>query len=97
MRPNAVGVAINFVENIANVETVAHRRQAAVDRAGADGDQDLGVGAQLAQHLHVLGVAHAPFDQRNIAGTAMLDVGERRTVEFGDLRQFENTLVDVEQ
>ncbi len=63
---------------------------------GADGDQDLGVGAQFAQHLHILGVARAPFDQRNVAGTAMLDVGERRAVDFGDFGEVENALVNVE-
>ena len=76
---------------------IAHRGQAAVDRAGADRDQDLGVLAQFAQHMHVLGVADAALDQRDVAGPAMLDVGDRRAVEFGDLDELENALVDVEQ
>src|SRR5208337_2996801 len=47
MRPLAVRVAIDLVQDVADVETIAHRRQPAVDRAGADRDQDLGVGAQF--------------------------------------------------
>ena len=85
-RPRRPG-RVDLVEHLADVEMIAHRGQAAVDRAGADRDQDLGVGAQFAQHMHVLRVADAALDQRDVARAAMLDVGERRAVEFGDLRR----------
>src|SRR5271166_3977116 len=49
------------------------------------------------QHVHILGVAHSSFDQCDIARATMFDVGDRRPVEFGDLRQFEYALVDVEK
>ena len=61
---------------------VAHRRHAAVDRAGADRDQDPAVGAELAQHVHVVRVAQPALDEADVAGAAMLDVGQRRAVEL---------------
>ncbi len=66
---------------------VALRGQAAVHGAGAHGDQDLAVGAELAQHVHVLGVADAALDDADVAGTAVLDVGERRAVELDAFEQ----------
>src|SRR5271166_5251862 len=39
------GIAIDPREEVVDGEPVAQRRQSAVDRAGADGDQDLCVGA----------------------------------------------------
>ena len=66
---------------------VALRRQAAVQRARPDRNQDLAVGAELAQHVHVLGVADAALDEADVAGPALLDVGERRAVELDMLDQ----------
>ena len=68
---------------------IALRGQAAVDRAGPDGDQDLAVVAELAQHVHVLGVADPALDQADVARPAMLDVGERRAIELDALEQRE--------
>src|SRR5574340_509712 len=76
---------------------VALRGQAAIDGAGADGDEYLAVGAELAQHMHVLRVADAALDDADVAGAAMLDVGERRAVELDQVEQREQALVDVEQ
>ena len=90
-------IAIDPRQDVVDVELVAQRRQTAVDRAGADGDQDLGVGAQFAHDVNVVGVAHPAFDQRDVAGTAMLDVGQRRAVELGELGEFEQAFVDVEE
>jgi hypothetical protein len=76
---------------------VALCRQAAVDGAGAHGHQRLAAGAELAQHVHVLGVAQAPLDQADVAAAEGLDVGERRAVELDLLDQREQPLVDVQQ
>jgi hypothetical protein len=46
---------------------VALRRQAAVDGAGADGDQHLAVLAELAQHMDVLGIAQTALDEADVA------------------------------
>ena len=53
--------------------------------------------AELAEHVHVLRVAHAAFDDAEVAGAAGLDVGERRAVEFDLLQELDETLVDVEE
>jgi hypothetical protein len=45
----------------------------------------------------VLGIAHAAFDQADVAGPHVLDVGEGRAVELDQLDQFEQVLVDVEE
>ena len=58
---------------------VALRGQSTIDRASAERDQHLAVLAELAQHVNILGIAHAAFDQTYVAGTTMLDVGQRRT------------------
>jgi hypothetical protein len=87
---------VDLLQAPTEVEMVALRRQPAIDRTGADGDQHLAVAAKLAQHMDVLGVADAALDQADVAGAAVLDVGQRRAVEFDALEQFE-TLVDVQQ
>ena len=96
----AVGEAdfglIYLFEDVAQIEVVALRRQAAVDRAGTDGHQDLAVLAELAQHMHVLGIAQPTFDQAKIARSAVLDIGQRRAVEFDQVEQLEDPFVDVE-
>ena len=76
---------------------IALRRQAAIDRAGADGDENFAVVAKLAQHVNVLGVADAALDDSDVAGSAMLYVGEGRAVELDDFDEIEQALVDVEK
>ncbi len=76
---------------------IALRRQAAVHRAGTHRDQDLAVLAKLAQYMNVVGIADPALDESDIAGTAVLDVGERRAVELDTLEQLEQPLVDIEQ
>ena len=73
---------VNLGHAGAEVEMVALRRQAAVDRTGADSDQRLAVLPEFPQHVHVLRVADAALDQPDVARAAVLDVGERRAVEF---------------
>ncbi len=90
-------VLVDLLEAVPEVEIVAQRRHAAGDRAGAHGHQNPAVLAELAQHVDVLGVAHAAFDQSDVARSAVLDVGERRAVEFDQLGELEQALVDVEQ
>jgi hypothetical protein len=51
---------------------VALCRQAAVDRARADRHQVLQLRAELAQHMHVLRVAHAALDRADVAGPQCL-------------------------
>ena len=62
----------------------------------ADGGQPAIV-AELAQHMHILGIAHAALDEADIARAAALDVGQRRTVEFHQLDQIKQALVHVQQ
>ena len=50
-------------------------------------DQLLAVRAELAQHVHVLRVAQAALDDADVAVADLLDVGERRAVEFDQLEQ----------
>ena len=88
---------IDFDQYVLQVEMIALRRQAAIDRAGADGDENFAVVAKLAQHVNVLGVADAALDDSDVAGSAMLDVGERRAVELDEFDEFEQALVDVEK
>ena len=59
--------------------------------------RDRAVPAELAQHVHVLGVAQAAFDDADVAFADLLDVGQRRTVEFDQLEQVEQPLVDIEE
>ena len=81
---------VDLLEYRRQRQVVALRRQPAVDRAGADGDQHLAVPAEIAQHVDVLGVAQAPLDDADIAVRAdFLDVGQRRTVEFDVIEQRE--------
>jgi hypothetical protein len=63
---------------------VALRRQAAVDGAGAHRHQRLAAGAELAQHVHVLGVAQPAFDQADVAAAQLLMSvsGERSNSTF---------------
>ena len=88
---------IDLEQDIFEIEMIALRRQAAVDGAGADGDERLAAFAKLAQHMHVLGVADAALDEADIAGTDILDVGQRRAVELDKLHEIEKALVDVEK
>ena len=66
---------IDLEQDILEIEMIALRRQAAVDRAGADGDERRAALAELAQHMDVLGVADAALNEADIAGTHILDVG----------------------
>ena len=99
MRPYcAPGLAaVDLLQQQRQAERVPLRRQAAVDRAGAEGHQHLAAAAELAQHLDVLGVAHAALDDAHVALAHFLDVGERRAVELDPLQQGEEALVDVEE
>ncbi len=71
---------------------------------GVSGDGD-SASIGLGQFAHALRrgvdmvyiVENSTFDQRDVAGAAMLDVGDRRTVELGDLDKIENAFVDVEK
>jgi hypothetical protein len=47
--------------------------------------------------VHVFGIAHAAFDQADVAGPHLLDVGEGRAVELDQFDEFEEVLVDVEK
>ena len=47
------------------------------------------MGAELAQHMHVLGVAQSAFDETQIAGAAVFDVGQWRTVELDQVEQLQ--------
>jgi len=88
---------VDLLQAVAQVEVVALRGQAAVERAGADGDQDLAIVAELAQHVHVLGVADTALDDADVAAAAVLDVGDRRAVELDQIDQIEKAFVDVEE
>ncbi len=98
---HAVGHAgigqVHLLQAQAEVEVVALRGQAARHGAGAHRHQDLAVGAELAQHVHVLRVADAAFDDADVARPAVLDVGQRRAIELDALEQREQPFVDVEQ
>ena len=78
---------VHLGEATAQVEMVALCGQSAVDRAGADGNEDFAVPAELAQHMHVFRIADAAFDDADVAGAAVFDVGDRRTVEFNQFEQ----------
>ena len=68
MRPLASpGPLVDLLQDQRQAEVVALRRQAAVDRAGADGDEHLAVRAELAQHVDVLGVAQTALDDAEVA------------------------------
>jgi hypothetical protein len=88
---------VDFLQAQTEVEMIALRRQAAIDRAGTDGDQHFAVAAKLAQHMHVLGIADAALDEADVARPAVLDVGQRRAVEIDALDKFEKPLVNVQQ
>ena len=81
----------------AEIEVVALGGQTAGDGTGTDGNQGFAVRAKFAQHMDVFCVADAAFDQSDIARPAMLDVGDRRAVEFDQLKQGQDALVDVEK
>ena len=76
---------------------VALRRQAAVDGAGTHRHQGLATRAKLPQHMHILGVAQAAFNQTDVAGPELLDVGQRRSIELDALDQFKNPLIDIKK
>jgi hypothetical protein len=88
---------VNLGQAAAQVEVVALRGQSAVDGAGADGDEYLAASAELMQYMHVFRVAHAAFDDADVARSAVLDVGDRRTVEFDEFKQCQQAFVDVQQ
>ena len=97
VRLRAVQVAIDLVENIADVETVAHCGHERRLDASPPAPRILAL-ARNSRNTCTFSVLHTPpFDQCDIARAAMFDVGERRPVEFGDLRQFEYALVDVKK
>ncbi len=67
---------IHLGQATAQVEMIALCRQAAVDGAGADGNEDFAVFAEFAQHMHVLCIADTTFDEADVARPAVLDVGD---------------------
>jgi len=73
---------IDLLEAVPQVDVVAPGRDAAGDGAGAPGDQGFAVAAEFAQHVDVFGIADAAFDQTDVAGADVFDVGEGRAVEF---------------
>src|SRR5574340_684482 len=66
---------VHLGQATAQIEVVALRGQAAGHGARTDGDEDFAVGAELAQHMHVLRVADAALDDADVARPAVLDVG----------------------
>ena len=94
---HAGATAVDLGQQSRQIQMVALRRQAAVDGAGTHRHQGLATGAKLTQHLHVLGVAQAAFDQADVAGPKPLDVGQRRAIELHALDQFKNPLIDIKK
>ena len=84
---------INLFQNGAERQVIALRRQTTIDGAGADGDQDFAVFAEIAQHMHVFSVAQTAFDDANVAlRVDLFNVGQRRTVKFNVFKQREQPL-----
>jgi hypothetical protein len=82
----------------AQVQVVALRRQAAVDGAGADGDQDLAVGLRNSRSTCTFSALHRPPSMRPMSQgpqCLMSVIGERSNST--SLQQLEDALVDVEQ
>ena len=48
--------------------------------------------AELAQHMHVFRVAQPALDDADVAGAAMLDVGQRRAVELDLFEQIQQAV-----
>ena len=60
--------AVDVKQDLSDVQVVALRRQSAIDGAGPHSHKDLVMRPEFAQHLHVLAVAEAAFDQADVAG-----------------------------
>ena len=73
---------INLGQATTQIQVVTLCGKTTIDGTGTDGDEDFAVLAELAQHVHVLRVADAAFDQTDVARPAMFDVGQWRTVEL---------------
>ena len=76
---------------------IAHRRYPAIDGAGTDRDENFAVGAKLAQHMHIVGIAHPTLNQTDIAWIAMFDVGKRRAIEFNAFQQGHQSFIHIEE
>ena len=76
---------------------VAHCRNAAVNGARTDRNQDFALLAEFAQYMHVFGITQAAFYQTNVAGLAMLDVGKGGTVKLDVFQQADQPLIHVQK
>src|ERR1039457_1521596 len=76
---------------------VAHGGHPAIDGAGSDRDEYLAVLAELAQHMHIVRVAHPALDQAYVARIAMFDVGKRRAIELDMLQQGHQSFIHIEE
>src|SRR5450756_3109478 len=74
---------------------VAHGGHPAIDGAGSDRDEYLAVLAELAQHMHIVCVAHPALDQAYVARIAMFDVGKRRAIELDMLQQGHQSFIHI--
>jgi hypothetical protein len=96
--PSSEAVEIDGLQAFPEADGVAHRRHAAIDRAGADRDQDPAMLAEFPEFLDVVLVRAAAFDEADIdRPIERLLVIEWRDVEIDEIDQFEDPLVDVEQ
>jgi gamma-glutamylcyclotransferase (GGCT)/AIG2-like uncharacterized protein YtfP len=94
-----VGVLdVGPVENRLGAEGIAHGRHVARDRAVAQGDQQLGVGAHLPDLLFVVHRGYGSLDQGDVHLVGkLLGVHQGAVDHFDQLSQREDTLVHVEK
>ena len=90
-------IPIGLVETLLERNRIAHRRNAAANRALTYGNENVAIAAKLLQYVHVLFVAAAALDQTDRTTLLnVLDVVDGRAVELDQLDEIENLLIDVQ-
>src|SRR5579872_2721261 len=89
---------IGFLQALAQSDEIAHRRNAAIDGAGADRDEDAAMLAELLENPDIVLVGATALHQTDIDDAIeSLLVVERRSVEIDEIDQLDEPLVDVEE